>query len=82
MARLLGQNASRIDDWSPFDLAVETRIRRKHVTDREYTNPFEDVHKKAKALKDHMLDVKKNDTELRESGSARDAKEILDKEHD
>ena len=52
------------------------------MTDQEYTNPFEDVHKKVQALKDHMRDLRQNDAELRESRSAREAKEILDKEHD
>ena len=47
------------------------------MTDREYTNPFEDVHKKVKALRDHIHDTKKNDTELRESRLAREATEIL-----
>ncbi len=50
------------------------------MTDQKYTNPFEDVHKKVKALKDHIRDIKKNDVELRESRAAREAREILDKE--
>ena len=52
----------------------------KHVTDQNYTNPFEDVHKKVKALRDDMRDTKKNDTELRESRLAREAKEVLKEE--
>lgn len=52
------------------------------MTDQEHTNPFKDVHDKVKALRDHMRDLKKNDAEVRESRSAQEAKEILDKEHD
>jgi len=50
------------------------------MNDREYTNPFEDVYNKAKALRDHMRDAKQNDAEVRESRSARKAKEILRKD--
>ena len=52
------------------------------MTDQEHTNPFEDVHKKVKALRDHIRDTKKNDTELRESRLAKEAKEIVKQEHD
>jgi hypothetical protein len=50
------------------------------VEDQEYTNPFVDVHRKAKALKDRAREASKNDAELRESRLVREAKEILDKE--
>lgn len=50
------------------------------MEDKEYTNPFVDVHRKAKALKDRAREANKNDAELRESRLVREAKEILDKE--
>jgi hypothetical protein len=50
------------------------------VEDQEYTNPFVDVHKKAKAFKDRAREVNKNDAELRESRLVREAKEFLDKD--
>jgi hypothetical protein len=50
------------------------------VEDQEYRNPFAEVHRKAKAFKDRVREVNKNDAELRESGSVPEAKEILDKE--
>ena len=50
--------------------------------DQEYTNPFAEVHSRAKAFKDRAREVNKNDAELRERRSVQEAKEILDKEHD
>jgi hypothetical protein len=50
------------------------------VEDQEYTNPFVDVHRKAKAFKDRVRAANKNDAELRESRSVQEAKEILGKE--
>jgi hypothetical protein len=50
------------------------------VEDQEYTNPFEDVHRKAKAFKDRAREANKNDEELRKSKLVQEAKEILDKE--
>jgi hypothetical protein len=50
------------------------------VEDQQYTNPFEDVHKKAKAFKDRAREANKNDAELRKSKLVQDAKDILDKE--
>jgi hypothetical protein len=50
------------------------------VEDQEYTNPFVDVHRKAKAFKDRIRAANKNDAELRESRSVQEAKEILSKE--
>jgi len=50
------------------------------VEDREYTNPFVDVHRKVKVFKDRAREANKNDAELRESRSAPVVKEILDKE--
>ncbi len=50
--------------------------------DPEYTNPFAQVHSKAKAFKDRTREANKNDAELRETRSVQEAKEILDKERD
>jgi hypothetical protein len=50
------------------------------VADLEYTNPFADVHKKAKAFKDRARETNENDAELRER-LAQEAKELLDKKH-
>ena len=36
------------------------------MENKEYVNPFEDVHKKAKALKDRARETSKKDAELRE----------------
>ncbi len=50
------------------------------MADQEYTNPFVDVHRKVKVLKDRAREANKNDAELRESRSVQEAKEVLDKE--
>jgi AmiR/NasT family two-component response regulator len=50
------------------------------VEDEKYTNPFVDVHRKAKAFKDLAREVNKNDAELRESRLVQEAKQILGKE--
>lgn len=50
------------------------------MEDQEYTNPFADVHKKAKAFKNRAREANKNDAELRESRLVQEAKDILDKE--
>jgi hypothetical protein len=47
---------------------------------REYENPFEEVHRKVKALKDRNREVNKSDAENREILSAREAEAIIDKE--
>ena len=59
---------------------VESESGVIHRGRSEYTNPFVDVHRKAKAFKDHAREVNKNDAELRESRLVREAREILDKE--
>jgi hypothetical protein len=59
---------------------VESESGRNIVEDQEYTNPFEDVHRKAKAFKDRAREANKNDAELRESRLVQEAKEILGKE--
>ncbi len=50
------------------------------MEDQKYTNPFEDVHRKAKAFKDRARKANKNDAELREKRLVQEAKEILGKE--
>ena len=45
----------------------------------KYVNPFEDVHKKAKAFKDHARETNKKDEELREKQAVRDGGESRDK---
>ena len=46
---------------------------------KEYINPFVDVHRKAKALKDRALEESKKDEELREQRLIQEAKSALDK---
>ena len=48
--------------------------------EHQYENPFEEVHRKVKALKDRDRELNKRDAENREILSAREAKEIIDKE--
>ena len=50
------------------------------MVDQNYTNPFEDVHRKAKAFKDRAREANKNEAELRESRLVQEAKKMLDKE--
>jgi hypothetical protein len=50
------------------------------MEDEEYINPFEDVHRKAKAVKDRAREANENDAELRKSRLLQEAKEIIDKE--
>jgi hypothetical protein len=52
------------------------------VNDQPYTNRFADVHSKIKVLKDHALEVNREDAEVRESKLAREFTEIRDKESD
>ena len=56
------------------------RFREKIVERHEYKNPFEEVHRIAKALKDRDREVNKRNAENREIVSAREAEEIVDKE--
>jgi hypothetical protein len=46
---------------------------------KEYVNPFTDVHRKARALKDRALEESKKDEELREQRLIQEAKSALDK---
>ena len=46
---------------------------------KEYLNPFIDVHRKAKALKDRALEESKKDEEIRKLGLIQEAKSALDK---
>ena len=50
------------------------------MEDQKHTNPFEDVHRKAKAFKDRACEANKNEAELRENRLVQEAKKILDKE--
>jgi hypothetical protein len=51
------------------------------VDDQKYTNPFADVHSKAKDLKDRAREASKKDEELRESRLVQEFKgTALDKE--
>ena len=46
---------------------------------KEYVNPFIDVHRKAKALKDRALEESKKDEEIRNKRLIEEAKSALDK---
>lgn len=50
------------------------------MENQQYTNPFEDVHRKAKAFKERAREANKNDADLRNSKLVQEAKEIFDKE--
>ena len=50
------------------------------MDDQEYTNPFVEVHRKAKAVKDRVAEANRIEAELRESRLVRDATDILDPE--
>ena len=47
---------------------------------KEYINPFVDVHRKAKALKDRALEESKKDEELRKLRLIQEAKSAFDEE--
>ena len=51
------------------------------MEDQQYTNPFLEVHKKAKAFRDRAREANKKDAELRENGLVQEFNGIaLDKE--
>lgn len=52
------------------------------MDDQKYTNPFADVHRKVKVLKDQAREANKSDAELRENRLVQEFKEILAKEPD
>ena len=52
------------------------------LEDQEYINPFVDVHRKAKALRDRAREANEKDAELRESRTAQETKDIVGKERD
>lgn len=52
------------------------------MEDQEYTNPFVEVHRQAKAFKDRASEANKNDAELRKNRAIQEANEILDKQRD
>lgn len=47
---------------------------------QKYENPFEEVRRKVKALKDRYRELNKRDAENREILSMREAEELRDKE--
>jgi RNA polymerase-interacting CarD/CdnL/TRCF family regulator len=49
------------------------------VENKGYVNPFEDVHKKARALKDLARETRKKEEELRERRALPDVEEFFDK---
>src|ERR1019366_112173 len=55
--------------------SIKSRIRVGMciMQNEKYVNPFEDVHKKAKAFKDHARETNKKDEDLREKQAVRDA---------
>ena len=55
--------------------SIKSRIRVGMciMQNEKYVNAFEDVHKKAKAFKDHARETNKKDEELREKQAVRDA---------
>ena len=57
-----------------------TRHQGYILEDKEYINPFVDVHRKAKALKDSAREAARSEAGLRESILQKDT-EALDKEH-
>ena len=50
------------------------------MADQEYVNPFADVHKKAKAAKDRMLEASRKDAELHDNRLVQEATKNLDHE--
>jgi uncharacterized protein with WD repeat len=61
--------------------SIKSRIRVGMciMQNEKYVNPFEEVHKKTKAFKDHARETNKKDEELREKQVVRDAEESRDK---
>jgi RNA polymerase-interacting CarD/CdnL/TRCF family regulator len=49
------------------------------VENKAYINPFENVHKKAKALKDLARETREREEELREGRALLDAEKFFDK---
>jgi len=52
------------------------------VEDQEYTNPFVEVHKKAKAFKDRISEANNNDAEVRKTRAIQDANDVFKKERE
>jgi uncharacterized protein YbjT (DUF2867 family) len=52
------------------------------VDDQKYTNPYVNVHRKAKAFRDRAREANMNDAELRESRLVQEFKGIIDREPD
>lgn len=49
------------------------------MTDKNYVNPFEDVHKKVQAFRDRAREANEKDAEVRERRAEHEAVEALDK---
>ena len=78
IARQHGVALRSVADYASGFRAAATGI----VEDQKYTNPYADVHRKAKAFKDRATEASKNDAELRESKLAQEFKGIVDREPD
>ena len=52
------------------------------MEDQEYTNPFVEVHKKAKAFKVRISEVNNNDAEVRKTRAIQDANDVFKKERE
>jgi len=50
------------------------------VEDQQYTNPFVEVRRKAKAVRDRVAEANRIEAELRESRLVRETADILDHE--
>jgi hypothetical protein len=52
------------------------------MEDQECTNPFVEVHKKAKAFKDRMSEANSNDAEVRKTRAIQEATDVFKKERE
>jgi hypothetical protein len=52
------------------------------MEDQEYTNPFVEVHQKAKAFKDRISEANKSDAEVRKTRAIQDANDVFKKERE
>ena len=50
------------------------------MENKEYVNPFLDVHRKAKAFKDRVLEEGKKDEEIRKKRLTQEAKSVLERD--
>ncbi len=49
---------------------------------QEYTNPFVEVHRKAKAFKDRINEGNNNNAEVRKTRAIQDANDVFKKERE